>query len=466
MSRRTHQAETVTPGQPRWLTALAYAALATAAICYPVWPGQINYDGLHAYGASITGVENAVWPPLHAYLFWLSRTVGLGIGGLFVAQTFLIFFGVALSAGLMIRTRAGYAAALAAFAALVVLIAPMLGVMLVHWRDVTTASFAMTSLACWLLATRFQSRVWLALAALALGGGVAMRYNAFSFFALIAPLMVWRPFLDKPAGWSARATAVTALVISVGLAWASLQWRLPDFKRLPAAGTFTNVQVFDLLGVSACDGRSWLPPAVTRGQPLTGDQVRKLYDPRHSGLAFKPHPGLPQIYAIHRYQTPELVAEADRAWREVLPRRFGCYLAHRNAVFVQQMGLAPDAVFYPTHGGIDANPYGFRLARPALSQALTDYVWRASAAWWRRPIWLYLGAAVATTILALRRDAHALLAAALLGGAVAGVALLYLVAPEADARHIFPGNVFCALVIAIGLARLAERAPSARGDGV
>jgi len=55
-----------------------------------------------------------------------------------------------------------------------------------------------------------------------------------------------------------------------------------------------------------------------------------------------------------------------------------------------------------------------------------------------------------------------LLATALVGGAFANEALLYVIAPEADARYIFPGNVFCALVVAAGLAILA--APRAKAS--
>jgi hypothetical protein len=423
----------------------------------------MSYDGLHAYQLSFGGLETAVWPPMHAYLFWLSRNVGLGVGGLFAAQVFLIFFGVALSTALLVRSLRLAAAALAGFAALTLVVAPMWGVMLVHWRDVTTASFAVAGVAGWLMAARYRAAGWLVAAALAIGVSVSLRYNAFALFALIAPLMVWKPFLGAPAPWRARAIAAGTLIVSVGLAWASLQWRLPDFRPLAPATTTTNIEVFDLLGISACEGRSELPLSVTRGAPLSGDQVRRLYDPRHVQLSFGPHPGIPQIYATHRYQTPQIRAEVQAAWRRAVRAHFGCYLAHRDAVFVQQMGLAPGMVFYPTHGGIDANPFGIRLAHPAASQAVTDYVWAEAHRWWSRPALLYVAAAMVLAALALRRDPRALVAAALVGGAFANEALLYLVGPEADARYIFPGDVFCALVIAAGLAMLAEgRGPGAQ----
>jgi hypothetical protein len=431
--------------------------LLTALVCAPVWPGYLNYDGLNAYRTSIEGIETAVWPPMHSYLFWLSRASGLGAGGLLAAQTFLIFFGVALSAAVLLRSLRLLLLALAAFALICLLVAPMWGVMLVHWRDVTTASFAMASLALWLLGARYRSTLCLVLAAFAIGCSMSLRYNAFALFALIVPLMVWRPFLGAPASARVRVVLAGVLVVSVGLAWASIQWRLPDLKRLAPASQTTNIAVFDLLGISACEGRSYLPLSVTRGAPLDGEQVRRLYDPRHVQLSFRPHPGVPQLYATRRFQTPQMRAEVAAAWGQTVPRHLGCYLAHRNAVAVEQLGLGAEGAFAPTYGEIDPNPYGLRIARPPASQAVTAYVERASAGWWSRPALLYAAAAAVCAGLALRRDGRALLAAALVGGAFANEALLYLIAPEADARYIFPGEVFCAFVVAAGLGVLAER---------
>lgn len=416
----------------------------------------MNYDGLYAYQTSIDGVESMVWPPMHAYLFWLSRHAGAGTGGLFLVQTLLIFAGAGLSAGLLIRSRRLHLAALAGIAGIVVLVAPMLGVMLVHWRDVTTASFMVTSLALWLLAARFRSGALLAAAALALGLSLSLRYNAFALFVLTAPLMVWRPFLGRPAGAWPRAVAGLALAAALGLAWGSVRWRLPDFKPLPAAGAVTHIEMFDLLGVSACEDRNFLPPSASRGEPLTPAQVRVLYDPRHVQLSFRPHPGIPGLYVTHRYQTPALTADVAQAWRRAIPAHPGCYLKHRADVFAQQMGLAAGPVFYPTHGTIDPNPYGLALAHPAASAAVTRYVIAASEGSAARPAWLYLAAALVVLALLDRRDPRGLLALALLGGAFANEALLFFIAPATDARYIFPANLLCAFLIAAGLAMLAE----------
>ncbi|WP_309092924.1 hypothetical protein, partial [Phenylobacterium sp.] len=378
------------------------------------------------------------------------RKAGLGVGGLFVFQTSLIFLGAGLSASLLIRSRFWALAAMAAFAVAFVAVPPILGVALAHWRDVTVASFALGSLGLWLLAAQRRSWTLLVPAALMLGMSVSLRYNAFPLFALVAPLMVWRPFLEPRPGLALRALTALFLVVAVGLAWASWQWRLPDFKRLPPVTTVYQLQLFDLMGVSACADRNFLPPAVTDGRPITPAQIREAYDPRHEQMAHEPGASDPPILKT------DGAGAVSRAWREVIPQNLGCYLDHRRVVTMEQLGMAKRGVFYPAHGTIDVNDYGLKLARPKLSRQVTAYVERNALEYWRRPALLYALALAVTGLLALRRDPRALLALALTGGAFANVALLFLVGPAADARYIFPSNLFCALVIAAGVAALLD----------
>ncbi len=441
------------------LAALAYGVLMTLLICIPAWPGQMNYDGLYAYERSIRGIEHMTWPPMHSYLFWLSRTLGAGAGGVFAGQVLLLFFASGLAASIVIRSRLWALAAMAAFALAFLIVTPMWGVAIVQWRDVTVTSFAMGSVALWLLAAQRRQAWLLVPAALLLGLSVSLRYNAFPLFALIAPLMVWRPLLVPGAGASLRALAAAAVVISVGLAWASTQWRLPDLKRMPAAGTLAQIQLFDLLGVSACADRSFLPLSVTDGYPITAAQIREAYDPRHVQMAHEPTSTAPAI----------LKGDNDggraigRAWREAIPKNLGCYLDHRRIVMVEQLGMAKGTVFYATHLGIDENPHGLAPAHPELIARIQHYITHSAGEAWRRPAILYLLATLVTGLLALGRDRRTPLMLALLGGAYANLALLALIAPAADARYIFPSNVFCAFLIAAGVGMLIEGPAAKKG---
>lgn len=144
-------------GEPRWLASLAFAALATLVVCYPSWPGFMSYDSLFAYRQARAGVETMLWPPLHSYMFWVSHRVGLGTGGVLAFQTFTLFASAAVILQLLVRNRIAALLMCGLFAASIVMFPPLLGSMLVHWRDVPTASFALLGVAIWLLAARYDA---------------------------------------------------------------------------------------------------------------------------------------------------------------------------------------------------------------------------------------------------------------------------------------------------------------------
>jgi hypothetical protein len=411
---------------------------------------MMSFDSLYAYQESRTGIETMLWPPMHAYLFWLSRHLGADVGGLFAFQTFLLFFGAAVSLNLLVRRRIWALAGLAAFAVAFVLVPELLGVATAHWRDVTATSFAMAGLAAWLVAVKRGSWPPLTLAAVSFGIAAALRYNAVLLIVLIAPLMAWAPFLRTKAPARARALAASLLVACLGLAWASTHWRLPDFRAMPNPNNFAGTQEFDLLGISACADKVYLPPLMTGGWPITPRQIRAAYDPRHLQLAFRPQPGAPQIIET------DALGQVERVWPNAVKREFGCYLAHRAAVFAQQMGMAKHDRFIPGYSRIDPNPYGLTLAHPRAAAHLSYYVSTRAPELWRRPFPLYLLAPVIVAALWWRRSPARLLFLALLGGAFAYPALLFVAAPAADARYIFPSSVLCVFILTAGAAVLMD----------
>lgn len=436
------KASGLSPNWPPWLALAIVCALATAAACYPSWPGYMSYDSLLAYQQAVYGVQTSLWPPLHTYLFMLSRAAGAGAWGLFVAQTFALLYGAGLILHVLTARRALAWVLCALFAGGLVYFPTLLGAMMAQWRDVTTAAFAILGIGLWLAAAQGRSVPLLALAILAMSLAVGLRYNAFVLVGPALLLMVWRPFLAPgAAGAWTRAATVVLLVAGLSGAWASTQWRLPDGLKLPGAQNFGGTQEFDVIGISACAGRNYLPPGVTNGQPITVAQIRRAYDPRHLLSTLAPKPGVPRLMETGAG------GQVEAAWARLVREEPACYLSHRTAVLVEQMGLARDGVFYPVHGAIDANPFGLALSHPEASVAVRDYVKVAANALPQRPFWLYVAAALVGLIAAAVVRRHALLILALLAGAFAYPALLFLAGPAADARYIFPSNVLCLLIV-------------------
>lgn len=410
----------------------------------------MSYDPLFAYKESISGIENAVWPPVQAYLCFLSRITTGGPEGYFFGQTYLLFFSAALVCSFFIRRAVLWTLTIFVFFGLFIYFPTMVGTLAVLWKDVTTVSFALLGLALWLVAVRQTSVPWLLASIAVLSLGIAVRYNALPLFVFLLGLIALTPFgaNEMPR---ARIYAVAAIILGLALVIASSTWRLPDFKRLPSYRGFAGVQMFDLLGISACAGHSYLPLGMSSGQPVSGEQIRQLYDPRHVELSFQPKPGLPQLIET------DAGGEVQKIWRKLLPLEPVCYFTHRMRVFREQMGMAPGEVFYPTHGGIDENPYGIRLAHPDASLRFTRYILEASKSRWRRPILLYVLAVICTLAAFFLRLPGRSVHCALLAGALAYPATLFFVGPAADARYIFPSNVVCALLIVLTTALLIQR---------
>jgi hypothetical protein len=168
-------------------------------------------------------------------------------------------------------------------------------------------------------------------------------------------------------------------------------------------------------------------------------------------VTLAPKPGVP------RFAETDAAGQVQRVWLPVILKEPGCYLSHRLTVFVEQMGMAEEGVFYPTHGVIDRNSFGLAVADPSASARVMAYIGATRDDIWRRPAWLYVLAIALGGLSALRERAHAPLLLALLAGALAYPALLFVASPAADARYIFPSNVACALIALISLGLLVTR---------
>ena len=143
--------------------------------------------------------------------------------------------------------------------------------------------------------------------------------------------------------------------------------------------------------------------------------------------------------------------QIQQSWAPVILREPGCYIAHRAAVTVEQMGLAKAGVFYPAHGAIDANTFGLALQNPEASRAVTRYIGMHADETARRPAWLYVLAAGLGLMAAAAVRPLAWLMLALLAGAFGYPALLFLAGPAADARYIFPSSILCLLIMVVSL---------------
>lgn len=433
----------------RPLLFVCLALLSAVIVCFPSWPGYMSFDTLFAFRESIDGIITSVWPPLHAYLFFLSRKVGLGPGGLFFVQVFGLFLFAFLIISMASKETWQAIGGAALFIGVLIYVPVLIGVAIVSWKDVTTTSFVLLGIATWLLAIKFQAMGFLVVSIVAFSGALGLRYNSLPLVVGIFICMVASPFLGKSKR-SDRLYALIAVLLGITTAYASTVWRLPDFARLPGGSGFAGVQEFDLIGIEACSRRKYLPLAMSKGVPISPEQVAELYDPRHVQLSFRIVPGIPQLI-----ETDGDGAVAEK-WAEALRAEPRCYLSHRIEVFRWLMGLNESGVFYPTHGGIDPNPYGITLANPRSSQWITSYVINNANGPFRRPYILYILGSVAFFYTFYNRTLPRPVLIGIFAGLLAYPSALFIAAPAADARYIFPSNVLCVLFIVIAVVKISE----------
>lgn len=450
------------------IIAVLLSLAATLVLTWPVWPGFMSYDSLYVYREALDGVTISQQPPVHAYLFMIFRALGLGTGGLFFFQTFLLFFGSILIMRRFIASLPVLAAAFAVYVAAFFFFPTMLGAAIVHWKDVLTASFFIFGFALWLRANDRRSYPLLAAAVLFMCLSASARLNAITLCIIPLALMIVRPFgVRRPP---LRMRAIAAAIVAAGLffVYAQMTWRLPDFAALPTDRGERITMAWDLLGISACEGVDLMPPQF--GPPLSADQLRILYDYRIADFSFMKREGHPSLPGTELHGADDGVVRA--AWSHAVPAHFGCYTAHRMSVLRGLLGLVDEPIIEPTANGIDPNPYGLHLEHPGAARAVEDLVVHADHVMWRRQFVLYFTAPILAIAVVLLLGRRFMVLPLLVLCGYAYLAGLVFGAPATAGRYPFASNVCCLLATVIGATmllawyvqtRLRKPAPASEG---
>jgi hypothetical protein len=437
----------------RWAVAIVASLVVTILVTTPVWPGFMSHDSLLVYRESMFGVRIAQQPPIHAYLFYVFRVLGLGTGGLFFVQTFVLFTGSALIMRRFIRPLPLFVAAFAFFVASFYYFPTMIGALIVQWKDVLAASFFIFGFALWLETNERRSYALLAAAVFCMFVSAAARFNAIALSIVPLILMVVRPFGQRRPPPRVRTAAAAIVACGLFAVFAEATWRLPDFQRLPSENGQRITMSWDLLAVSACEGVDLLPPEF--GRTLSRDELRALYDYRLFDVAYMKRPGYAQL-PESAFRRPGDTA-VQRAWARVIPTHLGCYAAHRTSVLTGLLGLVNEPVIEPTAGGIDPNPFGLHLEHDAAAAELRRFIIAGDGTLWRRVFILFALAPVLVFAIVrlLGREFAAL--RVLLLSAYLYFASLVLAAPATAGRYPFASSVACLLITVIAASLLAMR---------
>jgi hypothetical protein len=425
-------------------------------VALAVWPGFMSWDSLLALKQLRTGITSSAYPPMVSYMWALPDLLIPGPGGMLLLQNGILF--VALG---MLFYAFGLSS-LATLALFVLFVASpiLIGPMLVVWKDVGMSACLLLSVALAVFYMRHRQSRYLVASMVMMVIGGAYRLNAFAallplILAMATLALYWRQpetSVLLSARWLLRLLGLSVLlgVAALVLIALSLSFRLPDLKPLPSVFSPAFPQVYDLLGISACAERVLLPNELMR-RPMSADDMKRLYDPRHVQLSFDmSNTGNPALLKP-TFGSGDQIANA---WWGAIRDYPGCYLMHRLRVLSYLIGANRGEVFYVTHPYIDQNDLGIQMTPTPLTAKVLHMVNGDSPL---ARLWIFMVVAALVTVWLYWVNRYSFwLAVTLMVSS-----LLYLtgnvaVLPAADARYQHWIAVCMFVIIALGV-KQAER---------
>ena len=427
--------------------------LFTFAICVLVsaasYPGFMSFDSLESLRQAREQVEGGPYPPFGAYVWRVLDAIWPGPTLMQFVQNGLLLFSFAYIVRKLRIHPLLQLVAIAGFA----LLPPILGIMLVVWKDVAVAACLMGALALLLFSGDSIAHRRLAyVAALALlFGGMAYRYNAAS---AVLPLLVYLAFTLIRRG-SEAARVAKALVAGTCLTFLLFgmvsffnSHRFPGLERLRSNENMANIQNYDLIGISAHAPVSVVPDASGKGLVPLG-YLREIYDPVH----------LNKTMDNDRRHLLHASPDVSGRWIDAIRQYPMAYIQHRSDMFGEFLDFHRRPVFYPTHPFVDANKFGIAYTPTRLSNATVEYVNRAATGWISRP-WIYLAtgllllvAMYALKVRPLRKEALVTYSSGILY-----LLPMYFITPAADLRYNFwsiCASLLASLFAIVSISRIA-----------
>ncbi len=339
------------------------------------WPGHLSYDSILQLLQGRTGVYNTWHPPVMAWLLGLGDALVPG-AGLFVAFDTALAFGALAGVLLLAPGRAGWPAAVVAFA---IVLSPQIAIYQgIVWKDVLFADAGVAGFACLAQATAQVGRArWALLAASfgLLGLAALTRQNGAVLLPFAGAALGW--ILARDGIARTRAALLGGGFFAALLAFvlgASALLNLRSDGEPGPTEQFRLLQVYDLAGAVAREP-GFAMPALAEDDPglerVLRQQSARLYTPvRNDPLA-----SAPQMQEPLRTLDDEALA-AD--WRALVLHHPWLYLRIRAADFAW-VAFTPDILACrPIFTGIEGpapqmQALGLLARRDARDLALERY---------------------------------------------------------------------------------------------
>ncbi|CAB4050507.1 hypothetical protein LMG9964_04173 [Paraburkholderia phenoliruptrix] len=431
---------------PIWVAAF----VATMFITLASYPGFLSYDSIQELMQARTAVDGSQYPPFGSYVWRIFDWIAPGPTLMQFVQNGLLEFSFAYIVG---RTRLPKSIKVLCVAAFTVL-PPILGTMLVVWKDVAVGACYMGALALVISvtteATRNQRYVRIAMALFLVWCGMAYRFNAASGAFPLVMYAVWKLLgpCDKKHQKLKRIMGCAMLTLALSaVVWMINNYRLPSFERLARNTNSDSIMKYDLIGISIFSNKAIVPDV--NGHPLSADYLRKIYDPRHLNITANND---------HEHRVAPKLENVTSLWISAIMANPVAYLQHRTAVFREYISLHRHDVFYVTHPSVDANSLGITFTATPFKSYVTEYLWRSRSADICRPWIYYLTSLILVAALFMvKASSYRFEALTAFSSGYLYLMPMYFITPAADLRYNFWSVCGCVVASILALAGICMR---------
>lgn len=328
-----HAAGSAVSAKLRAASPLTILVVGFAVFLVYAFPGYMSSDPVNQLHEARTGVFSSAHPPMMAEEWRLLEVFVTGPILMLLLQGALF-----LGALYRILRRCMSPRAAAVWSCVVLLWPPVLTTMGVIWKDAQMAAYLLAGIAA-LLEARLAVRL---LGLVLLTAACGFRHNAAAaVLPVVVLLFEWRP----GRRWWLRYSIATAAFAAVMFTAFRVN------AMLTTDATFLSPFYTDIVGVLAHeDPRSDDElRELLRGTPLLHDtdiqaRAKALYSPRTSYQVTR---GDDRLFGDPT--TPEHIAALTRAWKQLVLHDPLAYVAHRNAVFAELLGLSDAPLWGPVY---------------------------------------------------------------------------------------------------------------------
>jgi len=426
------------------------ALIAAGTILVAVYPGFMSFDSVLALHQARTAVSGGDYPPFVSYVWRVFDFIWPGPALMLSVQNFVLV----LSFAAIMRTFGYRTPIIVVAVAIFCLTPPLLGPMLVVWKDVAVSASLCAAVFFLLAAKRAPNpHLWTGAGLAMLFCGAAYRMNAI---AAVLPLVAWLSY-DGIFSRRGRARAFAAGVAALaGIALAVFivnGYRFPSMVRFPAPFGIENVMAHDLAAMTAMTGKNLMP--ASGRHPSSDDSVeyfRRIQDPRHTNFE-KANDKEGRLWTVLGLPRTVLYAAFVSAVRSE-PQE---YLARRYAVFRELVGLTDGPTYMATYVGIDANDEGITHRPSQLTARVLDYIRNESYSTLGKPWFYYLLGTIALAISVVRRrSVSCATAVAVYSSGALYVLPFFFITPAADVRYNH-WSIVCMFIVIAAACRPADR---------